>query len=586
MVLEFFDRIFGQQEGFVHVALFSNGQPKSRRFVEWPKYRNKFADFSKASIEGDLYYCPAVLSEARLAKEAVAGTAVTWADVDRRGLPEPLCGLLVASGSPGHVHAYWPSTNVLDVDTAERWNYWHVLECQADMGGWDATQLLRIPGTLNHKSSPPSEVKLLRVSDDKYEPPEELHRLIVPHYKRPDILPKYETLVEEHELELPIRELLLGDRPADRSDAMFRLACLLFEHGYNFDSAYSVLLQADDKWGKFKERADRDRRIEQLIERAYSRVLSLMGPVEAPKTRETGLPTGGDFLKLTGFTSLAKNMPPITWLVDHVIKPGGQVMVASQPGVGKSQLAIDLCMRLVLGADDWVGYKIDKAIPQKIMYLSLEMGEPDVKYFSDKMAYTLDDRELEKLDSNLLFHCTLENFKLDLEASHALSSRKPVEAALASENANFTGLVIDSLGATTSKGLLDDVAVRNTMDWVKHLRSRFGIWVLILAHTRKIPREARRGVLTLDDIFGSQIQQADLDAAFALVKVEGQDGFIDLYSLKSRFGPDKKPIRLLRSQNLLLEKSSQEVSLPKGSRGAPELIDDSHDGLAWDDTDE
>jgi hypothetical protein len=587
-VLEFFDRVFDGQEGYVHVALFKNGQPASRKFVKWPDRRKAFGNFSEAANNGDLYFCPAVLSEPRLAKDAIVSSAVTWADVDRRAAQEPSAGLLVASGSPGHVHAYWPSASLMDVELTERWNYWHVLECQADAGGWDATQLLRVPGTLNHKTQPPRPVELLKVTDQKFEPPEELHRLIVPRYKRPDIIPNYETVLEGRELEQPIKDLIQQDRPADRSDAMFRLGCLLFENGDNFTEAYSILLRVDDKWGKFKGRADRDRRLEQLIERAYSRVLALMGPVEALNsgTKDLLQPNvPGNInrsLELVGFQSLAKNLPPIHWLVDHIIKPGGMVMVASQPGVGKSQLALDLSMRLVLGKDDWAGYKIDtRNNKQRIMYLILEMAQPDVKYFTDKMSYLLDEEALETLEQNLLFHCTLDNFKLDLEVSHALSARGSVEKAL--EEGSFTGLVIDSLGATTSKGLIDDIAVRNTMDWLKSLRSRFGVWIFILAHARKLSRDSRKGIPTLDDIFGSQIQQADLDAAFALTKVDGQEGYIDLFSLKSRFGPDKKPLRLVRSQHLLLEKSSQEVKLPTNARGsdAPSLLDDSHEGMGW-----
>jgi len=525
---------------------------------------------------------PALYSEQRLAKDACLGSLVTWADVDRRAAQEPSCGLLVASGSPGHLHAYWPSTELLSVDTTEAWNYWHVLQEQADSGGWDATQLLRVPGTLNHKKDPPTPVELLRYSDEHYEPPPELSSLRVPRYVKPDILPTFETVTQEHREHDPaISEVLLQDYRAegfDRSGALFNLACLLSERDYTATEAFVILRKLDETWGKFRDRPDGDRRLEQLVEVAYAKTLPTA--VGALKTGTTQVLHPRAPFRVVGFKSLAKDLPDIQWLVDNTVKPGGQVMLVSQPGVGKSQMAIDLSIRLVLGKSDWVGHKIDTSgIPQKVLYLSLEMTELDVRYFTDKMSYLLPQDELERLDKNFLFHCTIENFKLDVEANNGLSARGPIEATL--QDAGYTGLVIDSLRATTSKGLLDDIAVRNTMDWVKTLRSRFGIWVLILAHTRKIPRDARRGVLTLDDIFGSQIQQADLDAAFALVKVEGMEGYLDLYSLKARFGPDKKPIRLLRNAQLILEKSNQSVEVPNGRNSTPELIDDAHDGIDW-----
>jgi AAA domain len=602
-VLEFFDKIFGQQEGYVYVALFKNGKPiqGGRQFVKWPEKRKSLANLARHSEKGDLYFCPAVFSEARATRQAAIGSLVAWVDVDQAAVSpaqSPSAGLLVASGTPGHVHAYWPSDALLTPRQVEGWNYWAALKYGADMGGWDITQLLRVPGTLNHKTNPPTKVELVHFSDEVFVIPEGVEQLQAPHYTKPHILPSIETVLNGKTLNTETIELM-SSTPSDRSSAMFRLACLLSEQEISPDEAFVILSHVDTRWEKFKGRNDRERRLEQLVSQAYAATLSLIDddtPVGDANSPENRGPTG---LAVVGPKSLAKNQPHIVWLVDHILKPGGQVVLASTPGVGKSTMSIGLSMALILGADKWIGYDINQVedTQQKILYLSLEMSEQDVKYFTSKMMYHMPAEHVDCLEQNLLFHCTLESFKLDVEDkpnAKLRTARQSIEETLAYHaglGTPFTGIVVDSIGATTSKGLSDDVAVRGTMDWIKTVRSRFGCWVLVLAHNRKISRDAgRRPVLTLDDIFGSQVQQAELDAAFALVKVDGQEGFIDMYSLKSRFGPERRPIRIRRTPELLLELSTQRIEedVTPSTRGrggrSSELIDDTEfNPEDWDD---
>lgn len=62
------------------------------------------------------------------------------------------------------------------------------------------------------------------------------------------------------------------DSPTNfRGQTLFKLAKLLLEHGrHNVDEALVLLRDADERWGKFHERPDRDRWLMQLIESAWS----------------------------------------------------------------------------------------------------------------------------------------------------------------------------------------------------------------------------------------------------------------------------------------------------------------------------
>ncbi|MEW6581581.1 MAG: DNA-primase RepB domain-containing protein [Actinomycetota bacterium] len=113
----------------------------------------------------DVYVGCAPRRARRGGSEAVARGWVLWADVDSPAAAERLAGfspppsLIVASGSPGNVHAYWSLAHPLAPDALRRANRRVVHALGADMAASDAARILRPPGTLNHKHSPPRHVE-------------------------------------------------------------------------------------------------------------------------------------------------------------------------------------------------------------------------------------------------------------------------------------------------------------------------------------------------------------------------------------------------------------------------------------------
>lgn len=63
-------------------------------------------------------------------------------------------------------------------------------------------------------------------------------------------------------------------------------------------------------------------------------------------------------------------LPPPTWLVDHVLPAGGLVGLYGRPGAGKSFLAIDLALCVAMGRP-WHGHEAQK---QFVLYVSAEGG--------------------------------------------------------------------------------------------------------------------------------------------------------------------------------------------------------------------
>ena len=100
-------------------------------------------------------------------RQAVEQVWTLWAECDgaaaseaaRAHLPRP--ALVVASGTPGNVHAYWPLRRSLGPEDAERANLRLALALGADRNCFDAGRILRPPGTWNHKRRPPARVSIV-----------------------------------------------------------------------------------------------------------------------------------------------------------------------------------------------------------------------------------------------------------------------------------------------------------------------------------------------------------------------------------------------------------------------------------------
>lgn len=561
----FFDTIFDYPgaSGYVHVALFKNGKPtpNGRRFLRWPEDRDRLEKLESYAKRGDLYFSPALYSRQEATRQAAIGTFVTWADVDRDDAQRPAASLLVESGTPGHIHAYWCAGELLPTATAEAWNYYNAATYNADQSGWDITQLLRVPGTLNYKTDPPLPVRLVHEDNTPVSPPVDLTELRVPHYSRPDILPTVETILDSHELSDVVVQLLQLDAPPDRSDTMYRLACEFSEAGLNADEAFVLLERVDDKWGKYVGRSDRDTRLSQLIAKAYEATLSFSFTDD---TQEPDTPSKFDPFEPVGWRSLGLNAPPIDFIIDGLLVDRGFMLIAGDTGIGKTQTAINLCAKLVLGAKDWAGFKITSAKQQRILYVSLEMEQAIVKLTTDKMSAVLTMPQLDLLEDNLRFIATVANYKLDVEPMKLkgapLVARQRLERAVK----NFegcTGVVIDTIGAATSVSLQEEPKVRSAINWIKDtLRHKYGVWVMILSHPRKEAQGTKRKEIAMDDVYGSRVLGDEMDTAFGLQDVPGSNRqLIELVNLKSRLSAMHGKVLLRRSEHLWIEKSTEVV---------------------------
>ena len=168
-LVEYFDTFFGNDDGsgFLHNAVGKDPYLTDKgnyKFGDWKQYAFKWpAEDHEAAIlqavldealVGDVYVCPYLMAGTRRAKHCSMTRRFVHTEVDGQldyDKVGALGGLAVASGSPGHSHVYVPLTE--SVSFAH-----HEQLCRAlrdYLGAKDAkvcdNDLLRPPGTLNHK---------------------------------------------------------------------------------------------------------------------------------------------------------------------------------------------------------------------------------------------------------------------------------------------------------------------------------------------------------------------------------------------------------------------------------------------------
>lgn len=113
-------------------------------------------------------YLGCALRRLRAGDKAAIGQAWTlWAECDGPHVRSALeafqspPSLLVASGTPGNVHAYWALDRPVSVELVEDANRRLAHTIGADPVCYDASRILRPPGSRNHKHQPPAAITQL-----------------------------------------------------------------------------------------------------------------------------------------------------------------------------------------------------------------------------------------------------------------------------------------------------------------------------------------------------------------------------------------------------------------------------------------
>jgi hypothetical protein len=169
--------LFGEEYSGFYLCIVTMKRTNSKtsdlesRYFEWPAQDGDAQEYvlqrSAAGLE--VYFCAHLLTERkRLARYAAPITAL-YVDGDGAVELSDLPATAVVESSPGRHHYYYRLDEPTSPREAQDRNSRLAKAMGADPSGADLTQLLRVPGTYNHKrEGAVSPVRLLNLSDTHY----------------------------------------------------------------------------------------------------------------------------------------------------------------------------------------------------------------------------------------------------------------------------------------------------------------------------------------------------------------------------------------------------------------------------------
>jgi len=277
--------IFGGERGLLHLATGTREDGKltdvQAAHFDYPQAATRAASFAvdKAAAGREVYFCAHLLTAKRRVKENAAEARAAWFEMDGGELPNgQLRPTAVVESSPGHYQGYYRFTDPVPPGTVEDLNKRLAHAVGADPSGYDLTQLLRVPGTANHKYPERPLVRLLGVRPDEYVP-RELDERLPKHHKGGEPGEDAQDSTDEPPVRLSPEAMRVwrGELPkyrdgeVDRSASLMKIARVLYNAGATGRVIVEALAERDHKLGYEKYTDHRDNgRVE--YERIYAKL--------------------------------------------------------------------------------------------------------------------------------------------------------------------------------------------------------------------------------------------------------------------------------------------------------------------------
>lgn len=541
--------VWGGREGFVFVPHKDLSEP--RRWQETPGIQTN-GKFPKISLpeRADNYFCPVVFSQPHRKKEYALPTNVLWADLDPINPDDCRVRPSIAwESSPGRFQALWFLTEEIDPEAAASLSKRIAYADGGDKGGWDLTQVLRLPGTKNFKYPSEPEVKLLWAKRNAYSP-----REIRQHY--PPVQVSAEVVgewpeVATGEVEAAVTKLPIGIRlriqrteVSDRSTEMQKLARDLLKKKVNPDIVVHILQKLP--YNKFAGRNDEQKQLLQQVASAKEAVKDQIKD-KKKKKKETKREEI-EQMKVRGWNEFLSIHSTLSWMVEDSWVDNTVGFISGPSKSYKTWTALDLALSVLSGRPFLDQFTVGKTGP-----VILVQEEDPLPILQDRLRLIashkgmLPDAEWYPSDMELRLHfpeyplhiINLQGFNLQVhervDQLRALIAR--VNPAL---------VVLDPL--VVMLGSVDEYRaseVSSLLQSIKFWREEFGSSIAVVHHWNKGKTgEGERGG---QHMYGSFAFHAWLESALHVEPViEEGGGRIDTVQIEREFkaAPSGRPLRV------------------------------------------
>ena len=561
---QFFDFVWGDVKGYVYLPTKDADSSWNKLAFEWPKNKEFVIRhvLESTAARKDVYFSPAIFKNPQPVKENVLGSNVLWADFDGNAPqwdnqvsaptegaqepekpPVPPPSLRIQSSTEGHQHVYWRLDKfTTDIDFIEEKNRSLAYTLGADTSGWDANQILRPPHTTNYKHDLPVVVAEERedvYSGSRFGSLKAAKQLVTESFSLDSVSP-VEPILANYTWDKDIYTTFTTDDMPEgrRSSALMNIGYFGAEQGMTDVEIFSLLVHADNRWGKFLKRSDRVKRLSEIVNRARQK-----HPVPLNDITLQGL-LGTEKIELNtqyvyAFEDFLNSDFKVEWKVKDLIEKTGIGLITAAPGTGKTQMCIQFGIHMALGKN------FLRWMPEgrsKIGYLSLEMGRATSKLFMGTVAEGYEPADIQMLQRNFHIAPLGESIPLDRP-----EGKKFLEGLL--DEYKWDVVIIDSLGKLTGGELKDDTTIRKLFAYLAMLRNKFGCSFILIHHNRKGTSDNKKP-RNLEDVYGSQYITSEVDFVVSLWRDGGTGNSIEVSELKNRLAPQRETFVMERVEHL------------------------------------
>jgi len=372
------------------------------RAFRWPREREAILQHLANHAEDDLYFAPNLFDGKRRIEQNVAPEKVLYADLDPvdPGALGQLRPTIAWESSPGHYQGVW----ILDRErTGATWpgkeNHRLTVALEADPSGWDATQLLRVPGRPNYKfeykeknnGKPAVGGGLLWVDGPRYVWSDFDDLPDVGAVVGDDVEMIDESVIEgvdRHEVWARVRlkvsakcreYLALKSDPqgvADRDQVLWQIERDLADAGCSLIEIVAIVRPS--VWNKYKGRNDELKRLK--IEAAKA-INAKPDDLEESVEQKPNITWLSEVIK--------QPIPRPKWLIKDIWTRAGCGFISGAPKSYKSWMGLDIALSVATGSNflNQPQFKVSK--PEAVLYLQ---EEDNLALVMDRLANILESK--------------------------------------------------------------------------------------------------------------------------------------------------------------------------------------------------
>jgi hypothetical protein len=504
----FLNFLYGEETGWVYAPVKAPGA-FDKHFFEWPRQRKELVRHVLSNEAHDVYIAPALFKTSANAQLGnVRGSNVVWADYDGNAPSDavlakaklPVPAARIQSSIPGHEHVYWKLDQFeTDLKTFQDVNKAIAYATDADLSGWDASQVLRPVGSVNHKRNSAvatvktfAEVSYAVTEFDRIPSVDKIH-FDEAAFKAMGKVPSTTSTVHKYvwtdqELNLLYRKPAHpGELEGKRGSLLFRIANMCAEKGMPDSHIYAIVSGIDKQpgWHKYSEREN--------PERSYIRMID--------KVRQKH-PYRSDADKISGFEVVTflqhfEEEVEIEYILDGYIAPQSFNIILGKSASGKTNLGNYICRSLALGRDV-MHWRNVSGKPMKMVYFSYEMNRIENRMRFDEWIKFYDKDEIQTIQNNYIpIYPSGDPVRF-----YDLVGQARVIAAI--EALRPSGILIDSASMSMAADMSDEVSVKSSVEFVKNFIKRYNLFAIVIHHPRKEVAGTKSKEYSVDEAHGAQ----------------------------------------------------------------------------------